>query len=475
MTVESAAVHGGHDERVVAGPHPVHGALDHRLHREPVGELARGIAADRRGIGKARLAERGAHLAPRHGGEPGRLVELGGDEALDRRAEAPVVGGPVEVGDQHRRRLADGFRAPRTRIDRDGDAGEQRGHADAAEWAAPRRRLGGRPGGRADRACQVVERAAHLGGGLVAVARELGEQPVENDGQAPREVRSGELDRRRRLVPVPGLHHLRRRPVEGGCAGEHLVEHAAQAVEIGAGVDVGAHALLGAHVARRPDGEAWEREPLVERGHVERPRDAEVGDHRLAGLEQDVLRLDVAVDDALPVGIRERRRRPARDPDRLEDREGAVPGEPLAQRFPRDPRHHVIEDPVGVAGVVEREDVRMGEARGGADLEEEPLRPEGRGEPRPEHLERDAAVMAEVVREVHRGRAAAAELALDRVPPGQGGLQALHPLRHALLATWETRRNIRHRPGRGQTYRMYRRRSSSLTIEVSVSFTLAAS
>ena len=38
----------------------------------------------------------------------------------------------------------------------------------------------------------------------------------------------------------------------------------------------------------------------------DRPRDPEVGDDRLAVLQQDVLRLDVAVDDALPVGVVER-------------------------------------------------------------------------------------------------------------------------------------------------------------------------
>ncbi len=42
----------------------------------------------------------------------------------------------------------------------------------------------------------------------------------------------------------------------------------------------------------------------------DRARDAEVGDQRLTVLQQDVLRLDVAVNDALLVRVVERRSRP---------------------------------------------------------------------------------------------------------------------------------------------------------------------
>ena len=49
--------------------------------------------------------------------------------------------------------------------------------------------------------------------------------------------------------------------------------------------------------------------------------DAEVGDQGGAVLEQDVLRLDVAVDDALAVRVVERRGHLAREPERLVHRE----------------------------------------------------------------------------------------------------------------------------------------------------------
>ena len=52
---------------------------------------------------------------------------------------------------------------------------------------------------------------------------------------------------------------------------------------------------------------------------------------------------------------------------------------------------------------------------GEPDLALEPLGPEGGGELGVEHLERDRAVVPEVLGEVDRGHAAAAELALERV------------------------------------------------------------
>ena len=54
------------------------------------------------------------------------------------------------------------------------------------------------------------------------------------------------------------------------------------------------------------------------------------------------------------------------------------------------------------------------------DLGEEPLGAECRGEIGVQHLDRDLAVVLEVVREVDRGHAARAELALDAVAVGEG-------------------------------------------------------
>ena len=55
--------------------------------------------------------------------------------------------------------------------------------------------------------------------------------------------------------------------------------------------------------------------------HADRPGDAEVGDHRMPALDQDVRRLDVAVDHAPVVRIPERVGHLAGDLDRAVDRE----------------------------------------------------------------------------------------------------------------------------------------------------------
>ena len=57
---------------------------------------------------------------------------------------------------------------------------------------------------------------------------------------------------------------------------------------------------------------------------------------------------------------------------------------------------------------------------GGLDLAQESLGADHGGELGAQHLDRDLAVVLEVVGEVDRGHAARAELALDAVAVGQG-------------------------------------------------------
>ena len=64
---------------------------------------------------------------------------------------------------------------------------------------------------------------------------------------------------------------------------------------------------------------------------------------------------------------------------------------------------------------------------------EEPLGAEHGGELGPEHLERDLAVVLEVLGEVDGRHAALAELALDAVAVGQGSLQSGYRFGHCGL------------------------------------------
>ena len=85
----------------------------------------------------------------------------------------------------------------------------------------------------------------------------------------------------------------------GFCADEHLVQHHAHRIDVAARIELLALHLLGTHVVRRPDDQPRLRHPLMRLGHA---RDAEVHQLDLAlVIDEDVLRLDVAVDDALLV------------------------------------------------------------------------------------------------------------------------------------------------------------------------------
>ena len=79
---------------------------------------------------------------------------------------------------------------------------------------------------------------------------------------------------------------------EGLFAGQALVEHAGQGVDVGAGVDLAGAETLGGHVRPRADGRVLRRQPGVVGG----AGDAEVDEVReVVGVHQDVGRFDVAM------------------------------------------------------------------------------------------------------------------------------------------------------------------------------------
>ena len=92
--------------------------------------------------------------------------------------------------------------------------------------------------------------------------------------------------------------------------------------------------------------------------------------------------------------------------------------------------------PAASTGVEDRENVRVVEPGGEVDLAEKPLGTQGGSQFGVEHLERDRSVVPEIAREVDRGHAAAAELALEHVAVGQGGLEPLKGLGQRDLSEW---------------------------------------
>ena len=212
----------------------------------------------------------------------------------------------------------------------------------------PRRTGAGRLGAAGARRDSRAERGIPERGREVRRAGEpVGRQLLQGGMHRLGDVAGDGLPQRRDLGRLGGHHlgddRLRRRPAEGRLAGEHLVEHAAQRVDVAARVELAlAHRLLGAHVLRRAERHPGLGHPGA--GLAGGERDAEVGDERAAVVEQDVLRLDVAVDDAVPMGVVERARDLGGDPDGLADRQLLLAGHPVAERDALDERHHVEEE-----------------------------------------------------------------------------------------------------------------------------------
>ena len=153
--------------------------------------------------------------------------------------------------------------------------------------------------------------------------------------------------------------------------GQQLPEHDSERVDIGRGRDRLAARLLGREVFAGAEHRPGLRDAVID---VQRAGDAEVGHLHLAlAAEEDVLRLDVAVDEPVvvrerePVGDRER------ELERPSDRQPARPEDELLEVLAVD----VLEDDelpaVVVATVDDGDDVRVREPRDRARLAAEAL------------------------------------------------------------------------------------------------------
>ena len=215
-----------------------------------------------------------------------------------------------------------------------------------------------------------------------------------------------------------------------GAAGDHLEERRAERVEIGPLVDLAfAARLLGGHVRRGADDRAGAGELRVAGGgdaEVDELRNERLGDLVHVGRradEEDVRRLDVAVDDAGGVGGGERFGDLRGDEERVGERQGraahALRDVFALEPFHRDVRHPLVELP-------ERDDAH--DARVVQPREHAPLAGEARlfagvDARDGDDLQRDGLIGDAIVRAVHDADAAAADLALDREALGQEALE----------------------------------------------------
>ncbi len=160
-------------------------------------------------------------------------------------------------------------------------------------------------------------------------------------------------------------------------------------------------------------------------GLLQRARDPEVGDQGVPAAQQDVLRLDVPVDDPLPVGVGQRIGHLARELERLVHRELRLAIQAIPQRLALDVRHHVVEETGGLTRVVQRQDMRVAEVGRHLDLAQEALGPEHVGQLGTQDLERHRAVMPFVARQVHGGHATVAESSEHAIGPERLPLRQL--------------------------------------------------
>ncbi len=211
---------------------------------------------------------------------------------------------------------------------------------------------------------------------------------------------------------------------ERGLAGQQGVEDRAQAVDVGRRGERSllAPGLLGRHVRRRSHGIARVRQVAL---GLDPPGQAEVGDVGLAPLvDQDVRRLQVAVQDAPLVGVMNGLGDGGHQPGRGREIGGEV-AQPLVQAAARDQLHAEEALARRLAHLVDRHDVGMVELRDGLGLVLEPDQLGLAGEfGRPDDLEGDQPVQGDLPCLVDDAHSAPAQLRQDLVavvvdPPGR--------------------------------------------------------
>ena len=259
-----------------------------------------------------------------------------------------------------------------------------------------------------------LERLAELCCRRESIGRGLGESLRHRPRYVGGNRRPDLLDGRRLNREMLAHETLDRGTNERRLAGQHFVHHAAQGVDIGTTVHCFPTSLLRAHIGRRAHGKSGLRD-RPRRRRRDRPGYPEIGYHRLSGGEQDVLGFDITVDDVVGVRVAQRRSDLSCDMEGILHRELTLPHKTILQCLPVHVWHDEIEQPTGLSRIVERQHMGMLELRNDLDLAEKPVRPKRRRQFRPEHLDRDLAVVLQVTRKEHHCHAATADLTFDGV------------------------------------------------------------
>ena len=216
----------------------------------------------------------------------------------------------------------------------------------------------------------------------------------------------------------------RRFSLEGRLARQHFVDDAGQAVDVAGNANVLLPGcLLRTHVLRGPQRQTVERQRLALVRGVD-VGDAEIRKQRMVVREENVLRLHVAVHETVAVRVVECGTNFLCDAQRVVDGQLLLAVQPVAQRSTRHERGDVIQGAARLARVYQRNDVRMRQPRGDADLAQEPLLADRGAEFLLQNLDRDLAPVLPLLGEMHGGHATVAEQSLYRVTVSEGCLES---------------------------------------------------
>ncbi len=255
-----------------------------------------------------------------------------------------------------------------------------------------------------------------LGGGLETVGRVLGKQTGDDRGQPVGDFGIDFLNGPGRVLADALEDGHRAAGPEGHPAGTHRIEDATEAEEICAVIDRLAARLLGGHVLRRAgDGTA-----LGQAGVIDGAGQAEVGDLDTldAVFEQDVGRLDVAVDQPLGVGRGQPGGRLETDAQDLLDLQRAALVETLLERDAGNVFHHQVGPLARPLDGVNVNDMFIAHGRGRLRLADEALAGRAAGGQRgSQHLDCHHALKCLIERLEHHAHAAAADDFEDLVMP----------------------------------------------------------
>src|SRR5688572_5077342 len=178
-----------------------------------------------------------------------------------------------------------------------------------------------------------------------------------------------------------------------------------------------ARGLFRRHVRWRANHQAFRRQRLVVRPHrrVKRFGNAEVHDHRRAMGKQDVVGLDVPVNYAGAMSIRERRCHFTENAHGIADRKAARGPELLSQRLAVHERHREIRKTVYFSRREDGQYMWVLKLCGELNLAPKAVEHYRPRELRGKDLQDYLAIERDLVREEDPGHATAAELSLDDI------------------------------------------------------------